>query len=244
MTISTTKYPAFHSYMTPINIFPSEHVKRTRTINIRSTIHSTNTNTDYYAKFTVMSSNCVFPTVTIWFQDTDFGGPDKFLNVYYQGRLLTTCGSNNDTCGDYKYCLNQEPLLNDSYPSILMDETIAIHLEKGKDSNVPSVCDYSLWADVTLSCDESFSPTEQPTVSPTQIPTAEPTTPTVDPTDNPTSEPTQEPTAEPTQEPTLNPTRQPTVEPTLNPTICNGLCISSLYSTYKSLLHLLYRISN
>ena len=158
--------PHFHSYTTPINIFPKDDSKNSRTINIRSTIQSTSYNVHYYAKFNIIDTDCINPLLTIYFGDTDFGGSDgnKFLNVSYQNQVIATCGSNNDICGDYKYCLEKYPLLIDPNDSILSGEQIVIHLEKGNNSNVPSSCSssYSLWADVTISCNGVVLSSTQP----------------------------------------------------------------------------------
>ena len=134
-----------------MNVFPSDTNDRIKTINIRSTIQATNNYTDYYAKFIIMDTVCTNPSITIWFEDTDFHGPGKFLRIYYQTQLIEICGSNIETCGDYKYCLNRYPLSNTLY-QIQDGEQITIHLQKGINSSIPVGCQYSLYADITLEC--------------------------------------------------------------------------------------------
>ena len=154
--------------MTSINIFTTASLrdtKRTRTINIRSTIQNTTNNIAYYVKFTINELPCVDPIITVYFEDTDFNGVDKFLHIYYENETLASCGSNTDTCGDYKYCINDSPLLNNS-DGIPAGEQIIIKLEKGKQSNIPTGCEFSLYADITLTCDSPL-----PSVSPTFAPT-------------------------------------------------------------------------
>ena len=146
------------------------------------------------------------------------------MKVFYKDQLFATCGNNTNTCGDYKYCLQNEYI--DYY--VAADEQIKIRIEKGSDSGIPSACNYSLWADVTVTCYQtgrptpfpSNAPTESPTSAtpdPTFIPTNEPTiNPTPNPT-NPTKNPSETPTTSPTS-PTMYPTFDPSMEPTSNPT--------------------------
>ena len=151
---STNIYKPIHSYTKPQNIFPSPvQDLATSTINLRSTIHN-NKNISYYVKFDVVGYICTQPKITIYFEDTDFDGADgtEFLNVYHRESLIASCGSNNETCGDFKYCLTNYSLQYGQ--SVAVGEQIIIHLEKGKDSGVPPSCNYSLWADITLSCEK------------------------------------------------------------------------------------------
>ena len=69
-------------------------------------------NISYYAKFEILKYICTKPKVTIYFEDTDFDGNDgiEFLNIYHNDSLITSCGSNNDTCGDFKYCIGNYSL--------------------------------------------------------------------------------------------------------------------------------------
>ena len=163
---STSIYPEINGYTKPINIIPSTVKVRSRSINIRSNINSTSNNITYYAKFNVIGNNCNSPGISIYFQDTDFddGGQGiKFLNVYYNGQFVTSCGSNNGICNDYKYCL-QHYALSDQV--IVEGDQVVIRIERGKDSGIPSGCDYSLWADVTLICgvnQQGGTPSQSPT---------------------------------------------------------------------------------
>lgn len=136
--------------MTPINVFPSHGEKRNGTINIRSAIESNTSNTNYYATFMIMEHICYNPRITLFFEDTDFDGDNKFLNVYHNNKLTKSCGSNNNSCGDYKYCLNSDLILNGE--PIAAGVEVVIHLEKGSDSNISNDCDNSSWADITLTC--------------------------------------------------------------------------------------------
>ena len=176
LIFSDTQWPSLHPETTPINIFPGDESKRIRTINIRSKIQSSNNNISYYAKFDIIDSACFNPMLSIYFQDTDFDGVGgtEFLNIYVDDILIANCGSNDDTCGDYKYCLDNFTLLQS--PSEYFEEggQLVVHLEKGKDSNVPSGCDYSLWADVTLQCHNGTSQTSNPTSIPTEEPSPQP----------------------------------------------------------------------
>ena len=121
-------------------------------------IQSTKYNIDYYAKFSIIGEPCLYPELTVFFQDTDFGGDngDKFLNISYNNKLLASCGTNNNTCNDFKFCFEYKslgPMLVEA------GEQIVIHIEKGNDSNIPYVsgCAYSLYADIQLMCREDFS---------------------------------------------------------------------------------------
>ena len=169
---SQTTTPSVQDYAAPINIFPRNSFKAVRTINIRSTMQNTAHDINYYAKFTVIGSACLSPSVTILFQDTDFGGiqETKFLHVLLQNQFITACGSNANICGAYKCCLNNYPLFNESQ-SVLPGQQIIIHLTKGKDSDIPPGCRHSLWTNVTLNCKP---PTQSPTIAPS-MPTNNPT---------------------------------------------------------------------
>ena len=95
--------------------------------------------------------------ITIWFQNADFYGDGvedkKFLNVYYKDELISACISiNNATCNEYQYCLADYPLDDSPLYFIPSGEQITIQIQKGRDSGIPSGCEYSLWADVTLKC--------------------------------------------------------------------------------------------
>ena len=122
----------------------------TTTINVRSTIHSKPTDTDYYLKFNVNDYVCSKPRLTVYFEDTDYNGMDKFLDIYYKGSLIASCGSNTNVCGYYKYCLENQSLPSGS---TMPGDQVVIRLQKGKGSGIPQNCTFSLWADVTLSCD-------------------------------------------------------------------------------------------
>eukprot|EP01084_Bolivina_argentea_P000776 1431_1 len=197
-----------NNYMSPINIYPVITNKVSSTINIRSNIELTDNNISYYAKFNILKDICFNASLTIFYQDTDFLGTGKFLHIYYNNSLIANCGSNNNICGDYKYCLKDY-----NFP-ILSQQQFVIHIEKGTNSAIPTNCNYSLWADITLQCDTI--PTFDPTDSPTLEPTLEPTIyPTLQPTLHPTF-PTLEPTIYPTLEPTLHPTF-PTIKPSISP---------------------------
>ena len=152
MIYSSSIDKPFHSYTKPKFIIPrAEKDIVTSTINIRSSIHN-DRNISYYVKFDVLGEVCTRPELNIYFQDTDFDGDDgmEFLNIYHRESLIASCGRNNDTCGDFKYCLANYSLQYGQSADV--GERIVIHLEKGKDSGVPNGCDFSLWADVTLSC--------------------------------------------------------------------------------------------
>ena len=133
--------------MKPKNIIPPTTHSVNSTINIRSRIQNTTNDIDYYAKFRVAGASCTLPKLSIFCQDTDFDG--KPLDVYFNGTLITSCGSNNGVCGDYKYCLE-----NYTMPlGVLAPGTdVTIQIRKSKDSGVPSGCTHSLWADVTFQC--------------------------------------------------------------------------------------------
>eukprot|EP01083_Nonionella_stella_P239579 838387_1 len=163
-----------NDYMYPINIYPQPSFSRSdfvnKTVNVRSWIQSTGHNITYYARFNILYQDCHNPTLTIYYQDTDFGvdgSASKFLHVYYEGTMIATCGSNVNTCNDYKYCLQNHNL---SLNSIPMDTQFTVVLVKGKDSGVPSSCDYSLWADVTLRCFVPPTVTAAPSMAPSFAP--------------------------------------------------------------------------
>lgn len=131
---------------------PSSTGATSKTINIRSNINSTSNNITYYSKFNVIGNDCKYPLISIYFQDTDFDGgleEVEHLNVFYNDQLIASCGSNNEVCNDYKYCLRNSSLGDQVIPD---GNQIVIRIEKGKDSGIASECDYSLWADVTLIC--------------------------------------------------------------------------------------------
>ena len=127
----------------------------------------------------------------MYFEDTDFDGTDgtEFMNIYHGNILITTCGSNNGVCSDYKYCLQKYQI---GVVNISAGSSLLLRVEKGKDLEVPLACNYSLWADITLEC--LGTETESPTTEPTPLPTAE----TISPSSDPTTEPTDHPTSDPT----------------------------------------------
>ena len=138
--------------MNPVNTIPSAVDITSKTINIRSNIHSTTNNITYYNKFNIIGEDCRNPMISIYFEDTDFdgcGGDVEFVDVYYMDHFIISCGSNDGVCNDYKYCLANYSLGDEL---ILDGQQVVIAMIKGKDSGVPSGCDYSLWADVTLTC--------------------------------------------------------------------------------------------
>ena len=144
-----------NSFTIPKPISPSPHeAVSTSTINIRSMIDN-GEKASYFATFNVTDYICTKPRLTIYFQDTDFDGNDgiEFLNIYYDGLFIQSCGNNNMACGDFKFCLQNYSLPN--VATVLPGTNITIQLQKGKDSGIPMSCNYSLWADVTLSCDKS-----------------------------------------------------------------------------------------
>ena len=197
----------------PVNIIPpsASPNRASKTISIRSTIESTAYDVSYYTKFNILSRDCLNPLLSIWFEDTDFGGTNdtnsKYLSVYHNGSLITECGNNTNTCGDTKWCLQDYAILNLNGSFIAKDSQFVILLKKGWNSSIPSsgACDYSVYAEVTLSC--TGPPTSAPTTDPTSDPTNEPT---FEPTTDPTTEPTMEPSDDPTLEPTANPSSNPT----------------------------------
>ena len=208
-----------NEYSSPVNIIPplASPNRAFKTISIRSTIESTSYDVSYYVKFNILSRDCLSPLLSIWFEDTDFGGTNdtnsKYLSVYHNGSLITDCGNSTNTCGDTKWCLQDYNIMNMSGSIIAEDSQFVILLKKGWNSSIPSgACQYSLNAVVTLSC--TGSPTNAPTSEPTTIPTNEPT---LEPTINPTTKPTMEPTYDPTFGPTSNPNANPTTPaPILN----------------------------
>ena len=124
------------------------------TINIRSTLESTNNHINYYVRFNIVNQNCTIPRISIRFQDKNFVDDDtKFLNVYYNTELIAECVTNND-CNDTIDCL-EDYLLSDTL--ITTDTQIVLNLQKSKDSINTYDCDidYSLWADITLKCGDT-----------------------------------------------------------------------------------------
>ena len=95
---------------------------------------------------------------------------EKFLENFkdlLENQLIEICdGSNDGICHDYKYCIKNYSLQR-IVNYISPDTQFVIKLEKGKNSAIPSGCDYSLWADITLKCGGSLSPTSEPTYNPT-----------------------------------------------------------------------------
>ena len=181
-----------------------------------------------------MNESCTYPSITVYFQNLGFGGFENgtFLNVYYQNKLLSSCGSNNNAniCGDYQYCL-QEYILEDSAN---IGDQIVVHLEKSRDS-IDCGNYYTLFADITLRCaltmNPTVSPTNDPTIEPTTQPTVEPTY-TNSPTTNPTLSPSYNPTTQdPTNYPTVSPSNNPTVSPTRLPTTIN------VYDSYIDIVY-------
>ena len=134
---STNTNPPLNSYMEPGVIAPITGQDGVNaTINIRSTIQSTPDTVIYYAKFQIVDQVCTKPTITIYFEDTDFGvAGDHFLDVHANDVFMGSCGSNNGLCGDYKYCCLDATLLDGSLSA---GEQELIRLEKGKDSGIPS----------------------------------------------------------------------------------------------------------
>ena len=108
----------------------------------------------------MIRETCTNPSVTVYYEDTDFDGVDgtEFLSVYNNDTFITSCGSNSEICGDYKYCLQDY-----SVDEIPAGGELVIKLTKGNDSGIPSGCDYSLWADITLKCGGTSAPSTSPT---------------------------------------------------------------------------------
>ena len=144
---SINVYPIINSYTKPLNIFPIKADKISRTINIRSSIGNNNI-TKYYAKFSIIGDDCIDPTITIYVEDTDFNEIQQNINVYYEQNLIAQCYSQNQGCGTYQYCINQYALSNVSR----QDSQIVILLERSKKSQASSVCNLTLYADVTITC--------------------------------------------------------------------------------------------
>ena len=149
LLFSTSNYEEIRS--SPINIFPSNTSSVSATINVRSSIQSTEYDINYYAKFSIVNEACFQPALTVFYQDTDFDGVDgtEFLHIFYDNHSISSCGENNDTCNSYKYCLQHQTLGIESVPA---GEQIIINLRKGKDSGVPYGCVHSLWANIELTC--------------------------------------------------------------------------------------------
>ena len=148
-----------------------------KSINIRSNIDNGDI-IQYYAKFNIIGNDCYQPRVTMYFMDTNFVGQNKYLSVYHNDQLLfNNCGENNNTCSVFNYCFN-EYRIGDMIPE---NDQVVIRIEKGKESGIPQGCQYSLYADITLTCDITLAPTTQPTIDPTFNPTLSPTNPTLNP---------------------------------------------------------------
>ena len=107
---------------------------------IQSTEHSVN----YYARFIVVNHHCARPVITVYYQDSV-----QLLNVYHNNNLLSFCRSSNNSCGEYKYCLQQYPL---GIPSVNPGQKIIIHVERGREPDYSKQCDYALYSDITLLC--------------------------------------------------------------------------------------------
>ena len=150
--------------MSPVNIYPpyNPYYSVTKTINIRSNIQSTTNDIIYYAKFNILYNDCYQPRISIYYEDTDFDATNqsKFFHVYYEGQMIADCGSNTNTCNDYKHCLQNHSI--SSLKLIAKDSQFVIEIQKGADSAIPTGCLYSLFAEVTLQCFGNTTTTATP----------------------------------------------------------------------------------
>ena len=107
---------------------------------------------NYHAKFVIATAACGYPTVTVYYQNTDFksfANETNFLTIYFEGFVIGQCQNINTGCDNYQYCLNNYPLPVDAVKD---GESITIKVVKARNSTNSEGCLYSLYADVTVSC--------------------------------------------------------------------------------------------
>jgi hypothetical protein len=148
---------------------------------------------------------CVDPLLTVKYQETNFDADDEYFDVsvlflengarnttiddYYsndfQIELASDCGYHEEQCLLFNYCglLKDYPLSAVEIGSITFDDLLIVIIDVSENVDLLD-CDYSFFANVTLTCTQSSAPTPQ-TLPPT---TFAPTTRNM--TRNPTPRPT------------------------------------------------------
>lgn len=130
----------------------------------------------FQVEFNFINGKCHNPMLNFRFEEIDFAQSDtEFIGIYYDsypnGYVKQCTGTSDINCGSYINCLSNYILPNATSSGA---DSIMIYLLKSAEIN--AFCDYSINANVTISCGPP-PPTKSPSPAPSYHPTPSPTDP-------------------------------------------------------------------